>query len=243
MSLFLLLAMLTSPAEAQEQEDPPPEEQASEEEEEQQPLPPPLNTTFPEALSYGPRDPLVALHEVRFKRARNSARVLFVFAGIETSAGALMMLIGNNNEVRFGTGVPLVAGGLALMTTATFQTNITGRRYAELMARLAEVEGAPDEMFYLMAEEARLDLEREARMQAFATGIYGGIAIVGLGLILAGTSRNLNTMDAGIALTVSATAASIHHGARWRAAVRISADFATLDAGVPTIMPEIHWRF
>lgn len=201
-----------------------------------------LAAPAPAVLTPGPvlvddvRSPLVALDEVRLRRARRSTLSLMLVAGVEAGTGLLIMGTGQSPGLRAGTGLSLLVGGLFHGLSGYRQSNLSARRHAAFVARLAEIEGKGDEAMFQLARTTKLGLEREARSNAYGAGVYTGVALMGVSALVISTG-DADAAEEGLALLVIGSIGAVHHGSRWRAAVRISNDLATLDRGVPTLIP------
>lgn len=172
------------------------------------------------------RDPMVAIEEVRIHAARRSTSGLFVAAGIEATAGAVVEL-GAETDVERGSGALLLGAGLTHATQAWLQLGLADRRHAAFMADLAEAEGHPD-AWPALARDLRLDVERDARGHAFAAGAYA--SVLGAAAVVLATS---GSAEPTFALVGVGATGLVHHVVRWRTATRLSVDLDTIPLAVP----------
>ena len=172
------------------------------------------------------REPMVAIEEVRLHAARTSSSGLFVAAGVEAATGVVVGIAADDDTGR-GAGALLLGAGVAHFTQSWLQLGLADRRHAAFLADLAESEGHP-EAWPAMARDLRLDVERDARGHAFASGVYASVLGAAAIAIAAGADPQPT-----IALVGVGTTGLFQHVVRWRTATRLSVDLDTVPLAVP----------
>ena len=172
------------------------------------------------------RDPMVAIEDVRLHAAQRSTSGLFVAAGVEATAGVVVGLTADDDTTR-GAGALLLGAGVVHATQSWLQLSFADRRHAAFMADLSESEGHP-EAWPAMARDLRLDVERDARGHAFASGVYASV----LGAAAIAIAAGADPEPAAAVVGVGATGL-FHHVVRWRTATRLSVDLDTVPLAVP----------
>ena len=171
---------------------------------------------------------VTALQRVRFERTTKSLRGMFTAAGLELGLG--LYLVAKPDEVGSGAGRTLVLGGAVHVASAWYQLETNHRRAAAFASGLADVTGVPGGLEQLARRQAFLS-HRDARTHAFSTGLYGGVASMGI-LGLAVTSGLVDpndslsrTVEGALGLAAVGLVGVGYHGSRWRASVRLATDW------------------
>jgi len=178
-------------------------------------------------------EPLQALQESRYQRNARSAWAYGGLGAVDLSAGGVTAL----SLDMPATGLAGVGAGLLQGIVAGYELDITRRRSASWERNWAYVPSTSDERALGLAEEARLQCERQARGNALAVGLHLGLGAAGA--VLAVTSEDPDWRGAGYVGIGWAVAGAVHHGARWRASVRYATDLHLLRARVPTQVPGV----
>jgi hypothetical protein len=183
------------------------------------------------------REPLIALEDVRARRARGSTAFLLAAGLLEGVGGLTVVLAADDPALRGGAGSVLFVGGTIHAVQAYYQSDLSRRRHIAFVEHLAAVDDQPA-AWPGLADAERLQLERESRSHAYATGLYSGVLGMGALTLLTSLDTQDRAAEAGaIALTAFGGIGLVHHAARWRACVRIAGDLGTVSEGIPTVVP------
>ena len=183
------------------------------------------------------REPLLALGEVRWRRAKRTTTT-FLVVGIGEALGGMALALAADDPNWQTAGAALFVGGSVHATQGYYQRGLAHRRYDLLIEDLAAVDGKP-EAWPGIADSERRSAERESRGFAFGSGMYGGLfGAGGLATFSALANGDRGAFTTSSALALVGGIGLVHHATRWRADVRIAGDLDLLEEQIPTVIPD-----